>query len=198
MNTPAWRRWALFVALLTLGAGYIAVYVFFGGVSVDFIQGRLNERALDFSREHLVTPPFSLSFQSGSRDVGRLGSGWHKPEAQGVWSSTTDSWIELALAQPPSASADWSLRMNAKAFTARSEPRMSITIDVNGNVLGSWVRDASNAAEPMVAKMPLSIVESRNLAIHVHLDHVGSPLVLREGRDGRHLGILLTSISLGE
>ena len=193
LNMPAWRRWTLLAALLTLGLAYISAYAFYRTHSVDFISGERNERALEFSRNHAIRLPTTLLFASESSNLGSLGGGWHRPEPQGIWSSAADSWIEVAM-QP--VAADVLLRVHCKAFVAGRKRQMHIALDVNGQNLGSWLRDNTNADAPLEVRVPKALAATRNLAIHLHLDHVASPLVLRVGQDGRHLGVFLTSIDL--
>lgn len=195
MSCPAWQRWSLFAAILALGTLYLATFALFVTQSRNFIVAERNERALIFSNTHIITLPARLSFGVGESADARLGGGWHLPDTVGVWSMTSDSWVELVVHKP---NTDLLLHISTTAFVTRTPPRMGITGFVNEMPLGSWVRDSTNASEPLDIHVPGSLAPTGHLSVHLRTDNLASPFRLNVGSDRRRLGLLLTSIELRE
>lgn len=196
ISDPAWRRGSLLGALFVLGGIYIFAYILFVTQSQNFIVAKRNDRALNFSRNHAIELPAKLLFGVAENDTARLGGGWHLPEVNSVWSATTDAWIELVVRKQNSANL--LIRLNTIAFVVKPHPRIKITVSVNEMPLGSWVRDTTNASEPLDVRVPRSLAGTNDFAIHLRIDHGDSPFRLKVGPDRRQLGVLLTSIELRE
>jgi hypothetical protein len=193
MNDPAWRRWSLLSALVVLGFLYILTYAVFVARSQDFIVAKRNQRARDFSREHVINPPATLQFGLGSGNDTRLGGGWHDAEPGGVWSAQEDVWIELNLRRENSAHV---VRLNMTAFVAKRHRRVKVAAELNGTAAGSWIRDMTNASDPLDIDLPRSLGRTGQLAIHLFIDHPASPFDTHDGPDKRRLGLLLYSIEV--
>ena len=191
-RTP-WLRWALLGALLLIGIGYIVVFCFFLSHSTNFLEERINHKASDFSRSHPLQLPATLSFGAGSLDNSHLGSGWHRPEEGGVWSSSTDTRLEIKVAPPKTKLA---LRVTAGVLVAERAPRMRVELLVNHSRVGEWIRDQSNAFEPFVASIPAAMANKGQLLIQFKVDHVVSPFRLKTGPDARELGLKLQRLEL--
>jgi hypothetical protein len=192
---PAWRRWLLLGALVLLGVFYVVACSFFFKHSVDFIAARYNQRALEYSRAHVVPLPAKLSFGLGEADNARLGSGWHRPDTGGVWTESVDAFVEIAVSRQHPALL---LRLNTTVFLPKHRPRMKIKAVINGVAAGKWERRWSNASEPLEIVIPAALFQADHLALHLKLDHIASPFRLRNGPDTRELGLLLWSIEVGE
>lgn len=193
LTAPAWRRWLLLIALLALGVLYIAAYGFFVLESRNFIDVQRNQRAADFARSHVVALPAHLNFAEGQAGAGSLGGGWYNPEGGGVWSASADTWIHLTVA---GADGDLALKLNGSAFVVRHHSRIRVSVDVNGEALGSWERHPANAAEPLRVTVPHALARAGNLIIHLHIDKPMSPRQLGPSEDFRQLGLFLTSLDL--
>lgn len=193
MSDPAWRRWSLLSALIALGCSYILAYALFITRSQDFIVAKLNQRALDFSREHVINPPAKLQFGLGNDDDARLGGGWHEAEADGIWSQEDDAWIELNLSGTDNARV---VHLNTTAFVAKRHRRITVAVNVNGTPVGSWIRDRTNASEPLNIPVPPALGRTGRLTIHLHIEHGASPFDTHDGPDKRQLGLKLYSIEV--
>jgi hypothetical protein len=193
LTMPASRRWLLFIALLALGASYVAAYGWFVLKSRNFIDVQRNARAADFAREHVFAPPVHLTFGEGQLGAGTLGGGWYNPEAGGVWSASADVRIHVSIAGTDS---DVDLQLNTNAFVVKHHSRIRVSLDVNDMALGSWERRPPNAAEPLRVRVPRSIARSGKLIIHLHIDKPASPRQLGPSDDFRQLGVFLTSLDL--
>lgn len=191
---PAWRRWLLLGALACLGLLYLLALELFVTRSRDFVVAKDNQRALDYSRAHILPVPSKLAFGSGQADNGHLGGGWHRPDAGGIWSQTTDAFVTIVV---PHEHPDLLVRLNTTAFVAEHRPKMRITASINDVPAGKWVRNASNAQEPLDLHVPASsLAHADQLLIHLKTDHVASPWRLSSGPDSRRLGVLLYSIEV--
>jgi hypothetical protein len=190
MNSPAWQRWTLFVALFALGIGYVVAYVFFRANSRDFVAERFNQRSQVYARNHPIGIPTKLTFTSGNADVALLGSGWYPSGPEGTWSSMDDSWVALPLRRHSAIG----LKIFATAFVARHHKEIDISADIDGQALGKWRQRWSDAA-PASFDVCAPASESRiPKMLHIHFDHIASPLHVGVGPDGRSLGLLLGSI----
>ncbi len=196
LTDPAWRRWTLLAALLTLGSAYIFTYVLFNMRSSDYILAKRNEQASQYSLGHMIETPASLSIGLGKPDFARLGGGWHIPEVGGVWSADHDAWIDLFVREVDGA--DLQLRFNTTAFVAKRHPSIRISLSVNGVRLASWRRDSGDASEPLDVRVPRSAIRNGWLSLDLHIDHGASPADARVGPDRRQLGISLSSIEIKE
>ena len=189
----AWRRWLLFAALALLVVGYCAAFALFMTRSEDFLVARYNQRALDFSRGHIVSAPAKLSFGLGEPDNPRLGGGWHAPDSGGTWSQSVDAVVEIVV---PHEHVPLLLRVNATAAVLKQRPRMKVKAFINGMPAGDWLRDLSNASSPLDLRVPASAANAGRLEIRLGVDHTASPFRLGAGPDDRQLGLLLHSIEL--
>lgn len=190
---PAWRRWLLLGVLVCLGLLYLLAFDLFVTRSRDFIVARDNQRALDYSRAHIVPVPSKLSFGAGQPDNGHLGGGWHRPDSGGVWSQTRDAFVSIIVAH---RHPDLLVRLNTTAFVAEQRPKLRISASINDVPAGKWVRNASNAQEPLDVQVPASLAHADQLVIHLKTDHVASPYRLSNEPDNRQLGLLLYSVEV--
>jgi len=188
-----WRRWVLLAALALLVFGYCAAFVLFVTQSQDFLVARYNQRALDFSRAHVVSAPARLSFGLGEPDNPRLGGGWHAPDPGGAWSQTLDAFVEIVV---PREHAPLLLRVNATAAVLKQRPKMRIKAFINGVQAIRWVRYDPHASGSFDIRVPASEAKDGRLEIRLRVDHTASPFRLGVGRDSRQLGVLLHSIEL--
>jgi len=191
--TGAWRRRSLFAALALLVFGYCAAFALFATRSQDFLVARYNQRALDFSRAHIVSAPAKLSFGLGEPDNPRLGGGWHAPDGGGAWSQTADAFVEIVV---PREHAPLLLRVNATAAVLKQRPKMRIKAFINGVQAVRWVRYAGNASGSFDLRVPASEANAGRLEIRFSVDHTASQFRLGAGPDTRQLGVLLHSIEL--
>jgi hypothetical protein len=189
----AWQRWSLFAALMLIVIGYCAAFALFATRSQDFLVARYNQRALDFSRAHVVSAPARLSFGLGEPDNPRLGGGWHAPDPGGVWSQTVDAFVEIVL---PREHAPLLLRVNATAAVLKQRPKMKVKAFINGVPAIRWVRYDPDASGSFDLRVPASEAKDGRLEIRFRVDHTVSPFRLGAGQDGRQLGVLLYSIEL--
>ena len=190
-STPV--RWALLVALLVIGIGYVLAFLFFLSNSRNFIEEARNREALEYSRAHPLTPPATVVFGAGAEGNHRLGAGWHPPDTGGVWSSTRNSWLELAIQHP---GVDSVLALNVTAPIVPTRERMKIKLYVNGELRGSWIRTSDNATAPFEVQLPQTVARQDRLDLKLRVDHLVSPMRLGVGPDSRNLGVLLHSIEL--
>jgi hypothetical protein len=188
-----WRRWLLLAALALLVFGYCAAFALFATRSQDFLVARYNQRALDFSRAHIVSAPAKLSFGLGEPDNPRLGGGWHAPDNGGAWSQTADAFVEIVV---PRGHAPLLLRVNATAAVLKQRPKMRIKAFINGVQAVRWVRYAGDASGSFDLRVPASEANARRLEIRLSVDHTASQFRLGAGPDSRQLGVLLHSIEL--
>jgi len=190
---PAWRRWLLLAALVLIGIGYATAFALFVTRSQDFIVARYNQRALDFSRAHIVSAPAKLSFGPDEPGSMRLGGGWHAPESGGAWSQTRNAFVVIVV---PREHVPLLLRVNATAAVLEQRPRMKIKAFINGVPAGKWVRDTTNPSTPFDVRVPASLANTGQLEIRLRVDHTVSQFRLRAGPDSRDLGVMLHSIEL--
>ena len=188
-----WRRWALLAALALLVFGYCAAFALFVTQSQDFLVARYNQRALDFSRAHVVAAPAKLSFGQGESDNPRLGGGWHAPDSGGAWSQTVDAFVEIVV---PREHAPLLLRFNATAAVLKQRPKMKVKAFINGVPVLRWVRYDSAPSGSFDLRVPASEAKADRLEIRLRVDHTASPFRLGAGQDSRQLGVLLHSIEL--
>lgn len=189
----AWQRWLLFAALMLIVFGYCAAFALFATRSQDFLVARYNQRALDFSRAHVVSAPTKLSFGVGEPDNPRLGGGWHAPDGGGAWSQTLDAFVEIVV---PREHAPLLLRVNATAAVLKQRPKMRIKAFINGVQAVRWVRYDPDASGSFDLRVPASEATGGLLEIRLRVDHTVSPFRLGAGPDSRQLGVLLRSIEL--
>jgi len=189
----AWRRRVLLGALALLVVGYCAAFALFVTQSRDFLVARYNQRAQDFSREHVVSAPAKLSFGQGEPDNARLGGGWHAPDPGGAWSQSVDAFVEIEVLREHTPLL---LRVNATAAVLEQRPKMKIKAFINGVPVIRWVRYYPGAAGSFDLRVPASEAKAGLLEIRFRADHTVSPFRLGAGPDGRQLGFLLHSIEL--
>ncbi|HEX3124637.1 MAG TPA: hypothetical protein VHQ21_15180 [Rhodanobacteraceae bacterium] len=190
LTDPAWRRWLLLGALAGLGLLYLLAFDLFVTRSRDFVVALDNQRALDYARAHILPVPSTLSFGESQTDNARLGGGWHRPDAGGIWSQAKDTFVAIIVAHPH---PPLHIRLNTTAFVAAKRPKMRVTATINDVPAGKWVRTTSNANEPLDLQVPASLASADQLLIRLHTDHIASPFRLDSGPDSRQLGILLYS-----
>jgi len=188
-----WQRRLLFAALALIVIGYCAAFALFVTRSRDFLVARYNERALEFSRAHIVSAPEKLSFGLGQPDNPRLGGGWHAPDPGGVWSQTIDAFVEIVVPREHPALL---LRVNATAAVLPQRPKMRIKAFINGVQAIRWVRYDPDPSGSFDLRVPASVSNTGRLEIRFRVDHTVSPFRLGAGTDGRQLGVLLHSIEL--
>jgi hypothetical protein len=188
-----WQRWLLFAALMLIVIGYCAAFALFATRSQDFLVARYNQRALDFSRAHIVSAPAKLSFGLGEPDNPRLGGGWHAPDGGGAWSQALDAFVEIVV---PREHAPLLLRVNATAAVLKQRPKMRIKAFINGVQAIRWVRYDPDASGSFDLRVPASEAKDGRLEIRLRVDHTASPFRLGAGPDSRQLGVLLHSIEL--
>jgi len=192
MNS-AWRNPVLFAALVLLGGMYVLAFVFFRAESHDFIAMRQNHAALERAARRTIEAPATLKLVAGSADAMLLGNGWYEASPHGTWSSMRDSWIALGLRPADTGVA---VTLNAIAFVARHHKRVVISADVDGNLLGKWLRDQGNSAEALAFCIPPQLARKGNPLLHLQVEPIASPLQANAGPDSRRLGLLLSSIDL--
>lgn len=193
MINSTWMRIALFCCLVVVGGAELALFVFFVGSSKDFIVRNHNAAAVQFGMDHAIVMPSTLDFREGSIDLRRLGDGWHKAGRDGVWSSSTEAWVELELQRssfPVEMSVDATVRLSQVV------PQNTIAVIVNGTTVATLPRNSTNASSPIELTIPPDLVGSRRLEVLFRLDYAESPLREGVGRDPMRRGILLKRIEL--
>ena len=193
LTDPAWRRWLLLGALAGLGLLYLLAFDLFATHSLDFVVAKENQRALDYSRAHVLPVPSKLAFGAGEPDNERLGGGWHRPDSGGVWSQSSDAFIAINVVRPHPPLL---VRLNMTAFVAQRRPKLRISASINDVPVGKWVRNASNAQEALDLRVPASSAYAGQFMIHLKTDHVASPYRSDSGPDSRRLGLLLYSVEV--
>lgn len=191
--SPAWRRWFLLSVFAVLGAGYVGAYAIFSTRSRNFISVQRDAAAAAFSGQHSVELPATFEFGSDAPDNERLGGGWHMPDPTGVWSLLPRACVDLAVRE---ADHDMEMRLDTEAFVAGQHPHTSITLTINDHSAGSWLRESSNAAEPLRVRVPAMWVHHGRLVVCLQTDPPASPFRLHAGPDRRLLGVRLKSIEL--
>ncbi len=112
----------------------------------------------------------------------------HPHEADGVWTSSTDSVIQLLLAEPV---VDATVEVTFTVAAAAERPQ-SIDISVNGqSIVQGQVRTWRKLVAIRIVRLPSP---TTNLDLRVRCAYTISPAQQGNGSDTRQIGILISSI----
>ncbi|HUD41311.1 MAG TPA: hypothetical protein VMR06_04860 [Dokdonella sp.] len=189
---PAYRRWLLLALLVAIGCGYLAAFAFFVERSEDFVERQIDERAARQACAQPASLPLQLALREGGADLAKLGSGWHAPEAGGIW--TRDEDASLIVCVP--ADGDLMVEVALHSFVARRHPQVSVELLANGTPLARWeTRPGHHHVEEQI-RLPRAVLGDGRVKLTFRVDAPASPLSKRAGPDMRRLGVFVSRLTI--
>ncbi|PZQ15363.1 MAG: hypothetical protein DI564_08465 [Rhodanobacter denitrificans] len=191
-TAPALGRWLLLALLAAIGCGYLAAFAFFVGHSEDFVERQIDERVAREVCTQRSALPLQLMLGEGSADLARLGSGWHAPEASGIW--TRDEDASLILHVP--TERDLTLDVELRSFVARRHPQVDVELLANGTPLARWETRPGHDRVDERVRLPRAALGDGCVKLTFRVDSPASPLSKRAGPDMRRLGVFVSRLTL--
>ncbi len=189
---PALRRWLLLALLVAIGCGYLAAFAFFVERSEDFVERQIDERAARQACAQPASLPLQLALREGGADLARLGSGWHAPEAGGIW--TRDEDASLIVCVP--AESDLTIDLALRSFVARRHPQVTVELLANGTSLARWEMHPGHDHVAERVRLPRAVLGDGRVKLTFRVDSPASPLSKRAGPDMRRLGVFVSRLAI--
>lgn len=189
---PALRRWLLLALLVAIGCGYLAAFAFFVGRSEDVIERQIDERVAREACAQRATLPLQLALGEGGADLARLGSGWHAPEAGGIWTRDEDASLIVCVPTERDLAVDVELR----SFVARRHPQVTVELLANGTSLARWETQPGHNHVAERVRLPRTALGDGRVKLTFRVDSPASPLSRRAGPDMRRLGVFVSRLSI--
>lgn len=189
---PALRRWLLLALLVAIGCGYLAAFAFFVGRSEDVIERQIDERVAREVCAQRATLPLQLALGEGGADLARLGSGWHAPEAGGIWTRDEDASLIVCVPTERDLAVDVELR----SFVARRHPQVTVELLANGTSLAHWETQPGHNHVAERVRLPRTALGDGRVKLTFRVDSPASPLSRRAGPDMRRLGVFVSRLSI--
>ena len=137
--------------------------------------------------------PTLVRFGKTHEGAAWLGSGWHPPEAQGVWSLANRAYLYLA---PPPGARALRLEMFMGVYLAPEHPELRVRLRVNGSTVADWLPSWPETKLDRVVELPPERLGAAPIELEFQMETPTSPRRAGAGEESRRLGIFLHSIGV--
>lgn len=189
---PYPTRPILFIALMAMGLGYVAAFVWLKQNSRDFVNAELDARARSAAMQ-LLAPAETLSFGSEGNAVALLGEGWSMPSPDGIWTREDGGVIYL-----PAWAGGKAMHLAFAAHFYGGEEPLWVRLDVDGRLLAEWNPTASSHKVVADVRLPAASVAGQPLRLEFRIERNAALIWHGVDPGTRTYGIRLTTIQIGE